>query len=126
MSLNGVWYDPAHDGCGFVFIENRFGSQVFYFGHTVAGEQFWLTGYGNPSAGIHLTHTKGAGWPTHHADHTPAAGHLKLGDVRDGAMDIELTVNSGLVYPAVDVSPPPPPKVTHTFRCVPIELSGPA
>lgn len=123
MSLNGVWYDPNHDGCGFVFVENRFGSQVFVFGHTPRGEQLWLTGYGDPSSGIDLSHSPGRGFPTHSVTHEQAVGSLKLGDIREGRMDIEVTLPTLLIGAGLDVSPAPPAR-TVTFRCVPIELAG--
>jgi hypothetical protein len=126
MSLNGVWYDPDHDGCGFAFVANRFGSQVFFFGHDPAGQQLWLTGYGEPTAGISLTYSHGRGFPTHTVEHEPAVGTLKLGAVGDGRMEIEVTLPLGLIGPgATDFSPPPPTR-TVVFRCVPIELSGQA
>jgi hypothetical protein len=126
MSFSGVWYDPASEGCGFVFVENSFGSQVFYFGHTADGAQFWLTGYGNPIAGISLAHTAGSGWPTQHRTHEPAVGTLKLGSALDeGRIEIEVELDSSLVYPDVDFSPAPEDRVSHTFRCQRIELAGP-
>lgn len=123
MSLNGVWYDPVHAGCGFAFVANRFGSQVFFFGHGPDGEQLWFTGYGEPSAGISLTYSQGEGFPTREVDHE-MVGHLKLGDVGDGFMDIEVELPVSLIgIGGVDVSPHPPRRKV-VFHCIPIELSG--
>lgn len=128
MSFDGVWFDPASDGCGFAFLESEFGSQAFFFGHTADGRQLWLTGYGNPSAGISLTYTAGTGFPTVSRSHAEAVGKLQLGDVLgDGVIEIIIEFDTPLAYPpGVDFSPiPEGDRVVHTFRCQRIKPSGP-
>lgn len=124
MSINGVWFDPNHDGCGFVFVNSTAGTQAFFFGHDSQGRQFWLTGHGDVGNGVTLTHTTGLGFPTSSPRHEANVGLLRAFPGINGVRDIQLQIETRLIgQRGVDVNPAPPMQF-QTFRCVELEPEG--
>ena len=111
LDLSGVYYNPEKSGWG-VFIDN-FGEETqscSIYTYDERGGQVWLVGVGSRGDGFfNLTSPKATGFmDTIRNKVERDAGSIEFDLVAPGKLAYKAKINSEIVYPLPQFSPPPP------------------
>jgi hypothetical protein len=111
LDLSGVYYNPEKSGWG-VFIDN-FGEEthsVAIYTHNERGGQVWLVGAAPRTTGFfQLTETRATGFMDSIRNKIESdAGTIEFTDIGNGKLQYKALINSLIVYPSPQFSPPPP------------------
>ena len=104
--MQGIWYEKAASGCGWLVFVSVAGVAAYYFGNDGQSRPLWLHGFGTPDS-IERLRSVGTGFRTNPASvATSTVGTLRLEQRGDNELRVTGEILTSLIDPGF--SPPPP------------------